>query len=354
VRLEHLERLRPICPTCRATGRADAQLGLGTATRTDPEDGEIREGVLVCPEPSCQREHPIVDGIPIVVADLQTWVAHQLDSVLLRQDLSPFLESLLGDAAGAGSAFDRERTGLSAYARVHWGDLDSEEPLAREHSLASLLDTAFGLLRPGVPSGLWLDLGCAAGRGTRELALATGDLAVGVDLSFGMLRVAERARRERRAVFPLRRRGLVFDRRDIPIGEMPAERMSFWCCDVANLPFAEATFDGALSLNVVDCVASPVQHLLEMARVLSPGGAALLSTPFDWSTNATPLASWLGGHSQRGPTHGSSVAELRRVLESLEPRVQVEREREGVPWRIYVHERASMDYSLHLLRLSRL
>jgi SAM-dependent methyltransferase len=176
---------------------------------------------------------------------------------------------------------------------------------------------------------------------------------VGVDLSFAMLRVAERARHERRAVFPLRRVGMVFDRREIAVPDMPAEQMSFWCCDVGNLPFADATFDGALSLNVLDCVPSPLQHLMEMARGLAGGAPALLSAPYDWSPNATPLAQWLGGHSQRSEAHGSSAAELRRVLHSMNVGLSIETEHDRVPWRVYVNERAWMDYSVHLLRLRR-
>src|SRR5205823_4226847 len=114
VRREHLARLRPICPTCRAVGRQAQPLCLGTIVRAEAED--VVEGTLVCPDSDCQREHPIVDGIAVVVADLQAWVSHQLDAVLRREDLSSFMESLLGDAAGPGSALDRERTTLSAYA----------------------------------------------------------------------------------------------------------------------------------------------------------------------------------------------------------------------------------------------
>lgn len=312
----------------------------------------MREGVLVCPDQDCQREHPIVDGIAVVVADLQAWAAHQLEAVLRRDDLSDFIESLLGDAAGPGSALDRERTTLSAYARGHWGDLDPEEPLPSEASFVHLLDSALDLL-PHPPQGTWIDLGCAVGRGTLELARRTADLAVGVDLSFAMLRMAERARREQRAVFQLRRVGLVYDRRDLAIPEVPTQQMSFWCCDVGALPFADGVFDGSLSLNVVDCVPSPVSHLTELGRVLRPGAAALLSSPYDWTPNATPLGQWLGGHSQRSPRHGSSAAELRRALDSIDAGLTIRNERERVPWRVYVNERAAMDYAVHLLHLER-
>ncbi len=350
MRRQHLDRLRPVCPTCRVQGRSNVPLQLGTVVEQAGDD--VREGVLVCTEQACQREHPIVDGIPIVVSDLASFLSHQLDAVIRREDLSAFTESLLGDAAGPDSAFARERATLSSYGRIHWGDFDCEQPLAYASSFLSLVDAAFRV-NQAEPTGIWIDLGCGVGRGTRELSLRSGDLAVGIDLSFAMLRVAERVRRESRAVFPQRQVGMVFDRREIHLPDMPMERMSFWCCDVGNLPFAEATFAGALSLNVVDCVASPLQHLVELARVLAGGATALLSSPYDWSPNATPLASWLGGHSQRSEAHGSSAAELRRVLRAMDLGLSIEAEQDRVPWRVYVNERAWVDYAVDLLCLRR-
>ena len=115
---------------------------------------------------------------------------------------------------------------------------------------------------------------------------------------------------------------------------------------------------GALSLNVLDCVRSPLAHLLELGRVLAPGADALLSTPYDWSVTATPLPAWIGGHSQRGEAGGSSEAELRRILSAdaaagIDTGLTIAAERDRVPWRVHATDRASMDYALHLLRLCR-
>ncbi len=350
MRIGVLDRLRPVCPTCRLNGREAAPLRLATVARRESED--VREGVLVCSDSACQREHPIIDGIPIVVSDLASWVSHQMEAVLWREDLSSFTESLLGDAAGPASVFERERSTLSAYGRAHWGDFDTSDPLPEGAPFANLVTTALEQLE-SPPDGVWVDLGCAVGRATRELACHGGQLTVGVDLSFGMLRVAERLRGKGRASFPLRRVGLVYDRRQIVVQEMPSDQMSFWCADVCNLPFADGVFDGALSLNVLDCVSSPLQHLLEIGRVLRSHAPALLTTPYDWSATATPPAQWLGGHSQRGEAHGSSAAELRRALAAVDTGLAIETERDSVPWRVYVNERASMDYAVHLLRLAR-
>jgi SAM-dependent methyltransferase len=364
---EHLQRLRPLCPACRAQGRAGAPLVLGSVARE--AQGEVIEGVLLCTERLCQREHPIIDGIPVIVADIASWAAHQLPGVLRRDDLHPFTESLLGDAAGPGSAFYNERSNLGIYGWAHWGDLGESgnlgEPVAgtgappRRHggAYAALLREAMAL-HGAAPTGLWLDLGCSVGRGTLELARAGCELALGLDLNFAMLRVAERARRSGQARFALRRSGVVFDPFDATVPEVPRERMAYWCCDVGVLPLADGAAQGALMLNLLDCVPAPLGLLMECGRVAAPGAPVLFSSPYDWSPNATAMSEWIGGHSQRSASGGSSVAELRRVLSAdcaagVDTGLVLEAERDDVPWHVMTGERSTMEYRVHLARLRR-
>ena len=173
-----------------------------------------------------------------------------------------------------------------------------------------------------------------------------------------MLRIAEGVRREGVARYPQRRVGIVYDRRAVPVPEVPAESLSFWCCDADALPFPAGAFAGGLSLNVLDCVRSPLGHLMELGRVLAPGAPVLLSTPYDWSPTATALPDWIGGHSQRGPDGGDSAAELRRILSpeaaaGIDTGLVIAAERDGVAWRVRANERSQVDYALHLLCLRR-
>ena len=49
------------------------------------------------------------------------------------------------------------------------------------------------------------------------------------------------------------------------------DRVDFWACDATCLPFRDAGFSLAASLNVLDCVQSPYDHMKELARVLIHG-----------------------------------------------------------------------------------
>ena len=347
MRLEHCDRIQPICPACWINHQAYSPLKLFQVTRMDGQD--ILEGTFLCPERLCQREHPIIDGIPVLLANPASWAENQLQHVLRRRDLTPFTESLLGDLAGPGSAHDRDRGNNGIYAHAHWA--------AQNPVFLDILNPAFALLA-AAPAGLWLDIGCSLGRGTFELAKATGQLAVGVDLNFSMLRIAEEIRRTRRAQYARRRVGLVFDFIDDPIPDLPAENVSFWCTDVTSLPFAAAAFDGALVLNMIDCVSSPLGLLCEIGRVLKPGTEAILATPFDWATGATHPAAWLGGHSQRSPAEGSSLTELRRVLSpgcdaGLDTGLTIEAETDAIKWRLRTNERSVTEYDVYQARLRR-
>jgi hypothetical protein len=89
--------------------------------------------------------------------------------------------------------------------------------------------------------------------------------------------------------------------------------------------------------------------------VLEPGSGAVLSTPYDWSPDITPVEAWIGGHSQRGPGRGSSEPVLRLLLgprESAEGDTAPFRlvgEEERVPWQARIHERSTVDYAVHVV-----
>jgi SAM-dependent methyltransferase len=63
--------------------------------------------------------------------------------------------------------------------------------------------------------------------------------------------------------------------------------------DVEALPFADATFDVVLSVEVLRYLPRPRQAIAEMARVLKPGGMALVTAAPLFSLNAYPVVNRL-------------------------------------------------------------
>lgn len=343
-----VDRLAPICATCLAAGRTTSVLVLSSVYESDSD--EIREGILSCQADECRREHPIIDGVPIVVPDFRAWASYQLDEVLRRSDLSQPIASLLGDAAGPDSVLDRDRATLSSYAASHWEDFTLGSKPGRAASFPSV--AAGALAACGAPQSAlsWLDSGCSTGRATFEVAWRTGLHAAGVDLNFGALRFAHSLRTEGCARYLRRRVGLVYDECQVEVPPARNADVSFWCGDVTALPFPAQSFGGALSLNVLDSVGDPLGHLMELSRTLAAGAHCAIATPFDWSGQATPVEHWIGGHSQRGEAGGSSEAALRALLavkrEGIPLAFELIAEEDGIPWSLRTNERTSIQYLL--------
>jgi SAM-dependent methyltransferase/uncharacterized protein YbaR (Trm112 family) len=372
MRRGHFEALHPVCPVCRGQNSPKASESqtwhLLELAHVEKENEEhILEGAIHCSNPNCLREFPIIDGIPILVANIRQFVSDQILSVYGRRDLSEFTESILGDCCGPNSAFDQTRQHLSSYAWDHYGDLD---PLPRDGdtkpgSVLRLFEAGCDLARlptkssegPNAPDQNYgapaLELGCSVGRNTFALAAKTGSLTLGVDLHFAKLRLAAAVLRNRKVCYPLRRVGIVYERREFPVNFPESNAVDFWACDASALPFGERTFAFAIALNLLDCVAAPRDLLASLEHVLQTYGRAVLSCPYDWSPSATAVENWLGGHSQRGPTHGSPEAVLKSLLTrgshpgSLNT-LTLLAEREAWPWQVRLHDRSSMTYQAHL------
>jgi SAM-dependent methyltransferase/uncharacterized protein YbaR (Trm112 family) len=319
------------------------------------QDSHIVEGVLHCSNEGCRREYPILDGIPLLVANLRQYVSDNVLAIYGRRDLSELTESLLGDCCGPQSAFDQLRQQLSFYAWDHYADLDPQEADddLQPGSMLRCLQTGRQLAEP-IPPGPVVDVGCSVGRGSFALAEHAADLVLGIDLNFAMLRLSSQVLRTGRVSYPRRRVGLAYDRREFPARFANADKVDFWACDAAALPFPAGTFSLAVSMNVLDCIAAPADLLTSVARVLRGGGKLVLTCPYDWSPAATPLEAWLGGHSQRSPSGGASEIVLRALLTpgahpAASGDLELVAEQEHLPWHVRLHARSTMRYRVHLV-----
>jgi SAM-dependent methyltransferase/uncharacterized protein YbaR (Trm112 family) len=319
------------------------------------ENDLVIEGALRCSNHNCQREFPIIDGIPLILSGLRDYVSSNVVPILARADLHATTESMLGDCMGPNSAWDALRYQLSCYAWDHYGSYDplEHDSLPRPGTTLALLDRGRSLCG-AIPQGVVLDVGCSVGGMTFALAAQSDNLVLGVDVNFGMLRVAQQVLQSRRITYPRRRIGAVYDRREFPVPVENSQNVDFWACDATSLPFGRSTVSFVTALNILDCVSSPIDLLSSLATVLESNGRVLASTPYDWSTGATPFEAWLGGHSQRGEEGGAAEPILRRLLTSAaHPQsihgLELLAEADDVPWTVRLHERSAMSYLVHLL-----
>lgn len=140
-----------------------------------------------------------------------------------------------------------------------------------------------------------LDLGCAVGRSTFELARHFPEV-VGIDFSRQFILTAEQ----------LRRRGSIAYRRieegDITVpcratvpDDIDRSRVEFKVGDAMALPADLGTFDVLLMANLVDRLRDPLRCLTKLGRFVRPGGQLIVVSPNTWMTQYTPRSKWLGG-----------------------------------------------------------
>ena len=357
MRLQHFEALQPVCPRCLYERGVTAPLVL--AKILIGHDDIVEEGVIHCSAAECMLEYPIIDGVPIIMPNLRGYLTEQQFAIAGREDLTETIETLLGDGIGPGTHYDSLRQHISSYAWDGYGDLDPKEACdpeianpPRPGAVVRCLEQGLELLRSSIVAPV-LDVGCALGRSTFELAERSDGLVLGVDVNFAMLRLAQRALQNGIVRYPRRRVGVVFDRREFNVSFAGGGRVDFWACDALALPFVPGSFGLVVGLNVLDCTSSPLDFLRAMGRLLRTGGATILSTPYDWSQGVTQIEGWIGGHSQRGIHEGSSEALMRALLtpgghpQSVED-LHLIAEAMNVPWQVRLHERSTVSYSLHL------
>ena len=343
MRPEVFEALAPVCPRCLHGAGVEASLVVAETAET--RAGRLWHGILHCSNRACWMEFPVIDGVPVIVTDPPAFLQAARAHVLARDDLPAVLAGLVGDALGPGGDFDTTRQHLGIYCEAHFPDWAG----GRVPDIVATLGR--GLEALGEVRGPAIDLGGAVGRGGWELARAVAPVLV-ADMNFAFLRLAQRLMLDGEAWFDRRRVGLVYDRVRVALpADAVGERLDFWAADAMALPFRAGAFGLATAINLVDSIAGPTEAVAEAARVLAAGGGAIFTTPYDWSQNAAEPARWMGGHSQRGPLKGASEPVLTATLRShgLEPVA----ERDDLPWRLRLHARAEMRYSLHLVACRR-
>jgi glycosyltransferase involved in cell wall biosynthesis len=167
-----------------------------------------------------------------------------------------------------GRSFTVERA-ASEYIRLFDGELPAPPPQTAttpcphtprpdDAKTAALID----VLKEGLPSppATILVVGCGTGREAGLLARSFAANTTGIDLG-GQF---------------------AFDHE----GSHPATLLAM---DACNLKFPNGCFDLVYSFHALEHIANPHQALLEMARVLRPGGAYLIGTP-----NKSRLVGYLG------------------------------------------------------------
>jgi 5-histidylcysteine sulfoxide synthase/putative 4-mercaptohistidine N1-methyltranferase len=221
------------------------------------------------------------------------------------------------DRAGSSSQVYEDPQILNEYLLLHYGAADDQMPYtfgprdAVEFPVRCarwLLDAARD---HGIPNDRALDVGCAVGRASFELARGYREV-LGVDLSRAFIDAADRLRRDGELRYFRKDEGALGATLNAMIDPaIDRGRVSFRQADAGSLPAELVGFDAVLLANLLCRLPSPKALLGRLGGprgLVKPGGLLAIFSPYSWLEQFTPPEAWLGGHEQDGKTVRSATA----------------------------------------------
>lgn len=145
-----------------------------------------------------------------------------------------------------------------------------------------------------------LDLGCAVGRSTFELARHCSEV-IGIDYSQPFIDAARDLQASGSAEYSYAVEGELRQTASAEIDPaIDRSRVSFEQGDAMDLRDHLGQHDVLLAANLLCRLTEPMKLLERLPGLLNPGGQMLLMTPCTWMEEYTPKANWLGGFERDG------------------------------------------------------
>jgi 5-histidylcysteine sulfoxide synthase/putative 4-mercaptohistidine N1-methyltranferase len=187
---------------------------------------------------------------------------------------------------------------LSEYAEFHYGD-DYFGVANFPKALAELAARAMG----DRPKHRALDLGCAAGRASFELARHF-DQVTGIDFSARFINLGVQLAEQGVLRYTLAEEGELVSWHERRLADLGLDgvrgKVAFFQGDACNLKPVYGGYDLILAANLIDRLYSPARFLATVHERLNPGGLLLIASPYTWLPEHTPREEWVGGFKRDG------------------------------------------------------
>jgi len=148
-----------------------------------------------------------------------------------------------------------------------------------------------------------LDIGCAIGRSTFELARGFDEV-IGVDFSARFIQEAQHLKEDGILRYTMPTEGKLEEFYEVKLSEYNLEevchKVSFWQADACNLKPIYHGFDLIFGGNLIDRLYDPQKFLDSLASRLNDSGVLILTSPYTWQEESTPKEKWIGGYKRDG------------------------------------------------------
>ncbi len=170
----------------------------------------------------------------------------------------------------------------------------------------------------GTPMKHALDLGCATGRASFELAHGF-DKVTGIDFSARFVQVGVDLKINKEIHFQRIVEGELTVNETVTLDELGfgeiADNVEFWQGDACNLKPQFAGYDLIMATNLIDRLYEPLLFLNDVDKRINNGGYLILTSPYTWLEEYTKKEFWLGGYKDENGNEVMTLEGLKKVLE---------------------------------------
>jgi 5-histidylcysteine sulfoxide synthase/putative 4-mercaptohistidine N1-methyltranferase len=189
---------------------------------------------------------------------------------------------------------------MSEYAEFHFGD----EYVGVPNFPKALVETVMPYMQ-GRERKRALDLGCAVGRASFELARHF-DHVDGVDFSARFINLGVQLNNEGVLRYAITDEGdlQLFKTRtlaELDLDQVPAPE--FTQGDACNLKPSLTGYDLVFAANLIDRLYEPAKFLNDIHTRINQGGLLMIASPYTWLEEHTPKEFWLGGFKKDGESY---------------------------------------------------
>ena len=209
-----------------------------------------------------------------------------------------------------GSHYETDKL-LTEYAEFHYGDTYFGVPNFPV-ALAEMAIKAMG----EKPAHKALDLGCASGRSTFELAHHF-DHVTGIDFSTRFIGQGVRLAEKGILRYTLADEGDLVSYKECTLTSLDLDavkhKVEFYQGDACNLKPLYTGYDLILAANLIDRLYEPAKFLTNIHKRLNNGGLLMIASPYTWLEEHTKKEAWIGGIKKDGENF-STLDGLKGIL----------------------------------------
>jgi 5-histidylcysteine sulfoxide synthase/putative 4-mercaptohistidine N1-methyltranferase len=209
------------------------------------------------------------------------------------------------------SAYYENDVILAQYSEFNFGEnWHGEANFPKELAMAGIaaLDERSATDQSGVSYGRALDIGCACGRTSFELATRFEHVD-GIDFSANFIQKGVEMAEQKVIRYALPEEGDLVSYHERTLEEMglteSAGRVTFHQGDACNLKSLFNNYDLIVAGNLIDRLYDPSQFLTRIHERLNDNGVLVIASPYTWLEEYTPRDKWVGGYKKDGENYST-------------------------------------------------